>query len=251
MEKNLKIKLSKEFSLYGKFSGSFNQPLFIIAHGFSGNMDEEFYRLATYWFGKHGFSTFRFNFYGHQKDARQLMNCTLKTHSTDFDTIVRYFRKRGVRKVFVVGHSFGGLVIFCSRNQDFDGAVLWDPSYKISFTKTMFGFPGGKYIKEINGYLMKWGVNLIIGKVMAKEIDSLQWDSIAKNFKVPFKIILAGKGALKGTKKYLNNAKVEKDLMIVEGATHYFNDRDGMQEKVFKSSEEWFRKFIKIRRHYN
>jgi len=246
MEKNIKIKLSKKFSLYGKFSDSFNQPLFIIAHGFSGNMDEEFYRSATYWFGKHGFSTFRFNFYGHQKDARQLMDCTLKTHSADIDTIVRYFRKQGVKKIFVAGHSFGGLVILCSRDQNFDGAVLWDPSYKISFTKTTGDFPGGKYIKEINGYLMKWGINVIIGKVMAEEVDSLSWDLIAKNFKVPFKIILAGKGALKGAKKYLNSAKAEKDLMIIKGATHYFNDQKGMREKVFKASKEWFRKFMKI-----
>lgn len=241
MEKNLKIKLSKKFSLYGKFSGSISQPLFIIVHGLPGNMDEEFYYSATRWFGKHGFSTFRFDLYGSQNDARQLMNCTLKTHGSDLDAIIRYFRKRGVKKVFVAGHSFGGLTIFCSQDQDFDRAVLWDPSYKISFTKTTYGFPGGKYIKEIHGYLMKWGVNLIIGKAMAKEVDSLQWDLITRNFKVPFKVILAEKGALRGAKKYLNSAKVEKDLMVVKGATHYFNDQKGMQEKIFRASEGWFR----------
>lgn len=246
MEKKIKIKLSKKFSLYGKFSGSFSQPLFIIVHGFSGNMDEEFYQSATYWFGKHGFSTFRFNLYSYQKDARQLMECTLKTHGADIDAIIRYFKKKGIKRVFIAGHSFGGLTIFFSHNQDFNGALLWDPSYKISFTKATYGFPGGKYIKKINGYLMKWGINLIIGKEMAKEVDSLQWDSLTKNFKVPFKIILAGKGALKGAKKYLNRAKVEKDLMIIKEATHYFNDQKGMREKIFKASERWFKKFMKV-----
>ena len=80
---------------------------------------------------------------------------------------------------------------------------------------------------------------------MANEVDSFQWDLITKNFRVPFKIILAEKGALKNAKKYLNNAKVEKDLMIIKGATHYFNDREGMREKIFKISEKWFRKFMK------
>ena len=246
MEKNLKIKLSKKFSLYGKLSGSFNQPLFIIVHGLLGNMDEEFYHSTVHWFGKHGFSTFRFNFYGHQKDARQLMDCTLKIHGADLDAVVRYFKKKGVKKVFVAGHSFGGLTIFFSRDQDFNGALLWDPSYKISFTKKTDDFPCGKYIKEINGYLMKWGINVIIGKAMAEEVDLLSWNSIAKNFRVPFKIILAGKGALKNAKKYLNGAKAEKELMIIKRATHYFNDQKGMREKIFKASEEWFRKFIKI-----
>ncbi len=92
---------------------------------------------------------------------------------------------------------------------------------------------------------MRWGINLIIGKAMAEEVDSFPWNSITNNFKVPFKIILAGKGILKGAKKYLNGTKIKRDLAVIEGATHYFNDQKGMQEKVFKISEEWFRKFTK------
>lgn len=245
IEKNIKIKLSTEFSLYGKFSGSFNQPLFIIVHGLPGNMDEEFYYSATRWFRKREFSTFRFNLYGYQKDARQLMNCSLKTHSDDLDVVIQYFRKRSVKKIFIAGHSFGGLTILNSQKQNFDGVALWDPSYKISFIKTKYGIPGGEYIKEINGYLMKWGVNVIIGKEMAEEIDLLQWNSITKKFKAPFNIIIAEKGALKGAKKYLNDVKTKTDLKIIKGATHYFNDQEKMQEIVFKTSEKWFRRFIK------
>ncbi len=81
---------------------------------------------------------------------------------------------------------------------------------------------------------------------MAEEVDSLQWDLMANKFKVPFKIIIAGKGALLNAKKYLNGAKVKKDLMIVKNATHYFNNKEGTQEKVFKVSEEWFKKFMKV-----
>lgn len=209
-------------------------------------MDEEFYHSAIRWFKKRGFSTFRFNLYDYHKDARQLMDCTLRLHGSDLDVVVCYFRKRGVKKIFVAGHSFGGLTIFSSLKQDFDGAVFWDPSYKISFKKAAYGFPGGKYVKEVNGYLMRWGVNLIIGKAMAEEIDSFPWNSISRNFKAPFKIIIAGKGLLIGSKKYLNNARAEKNLMVIKGATHYFNDREGMQEKVFKASEAWFKKFMKI-----
>lgn len=245
MEKNFKIRLSDKFSLYGKFNGSFSKPLFIIVHGLPGNMDEDFYHSAVCWFGKRGFSTFRFNLYGYQKDARQLMDCALKTHAADLDAAVRYFRKRGVNKIFVAGHSFGGPTILCSRDQDFNGVAFWDPSYEISFTKTRRGFPGGKYVKEINGYLMKWGVNLVIGKAMAEEVDSLKWNLIGKEFKAPFKIIIAGKGALKNAKKYLNGAKVKKDLIIIKDATHYFNDKEGIRERIFKASEEWFRKFMK------
>ena len=59
---------------------------------------------------------------------------------------------------------------------------------------------------------------------------------------MPLKIIITGKGVLRGAKKYLNNIKTQQDLLVIDGATHYFNDRDSMQETVFKNSENWFRK---------
>lgn len=237
----MRIRLSKDVSIYGKFSGSLKKPLFIVIHGLLGNMDEEFYGSAVQWFGKRGFSTFRFNLYGPQRGARQLTDCTLKVHSSDLDKVVGYFKKKGVKKIFVAGHSFGGLTILLSRKQDFDGAVLWDPSYKTSFTKKVYGFPGGKYIKEIKGYLMRWGINVVIGKAMAEEVDSLRWNSIAKNFKVPFKLVLAGNGELKGAKSYISSAKVKTELATIKGATHYFNDKKGLQENVFRSSLKWFK----------
>lgn len=243
MEKNIKIKLSGKNSLYGKFYGSFDKPLFIVVHGLLGNMDEDFYYSAVKWFKRHGFSTFRFNLYGYQKDARQLMDCTLKIQSADLDAVVRYFRAHGVKKIFIAGHSFGGLVILRSDNQNFDGAVLWDPAYKISFTKSSDKYFNGKYIKELDGYLMRWGVNFIIGKAMVKEIDSLDWNFIFRNLKVPFKIIIAGKGVLKNAKQYLIGAKSKTDLMVIKNATHYFNDEKGMRDNLFHASENWFKNY--------
>lgn len=243
-EKSLKIKLSDRFSIYGNYAERLDAPLFIVVHGLLGNMDEEFYRASVLWFAEHGFSTFRFNLYGSKKDARQLMNCTLKIHASDLDAVIRYFRNKGIKKIFVAGHSFGGLTILSSQKQDFDAAVLWDPSYKISFTKKNNELSNGKYIKNIKGYLMRWGINVIIGKAMADEIDLLSWDLLAKNFKVPTKIVLAGNGALKNAKNYYKNLISAKSLTIISGATHYFDNLPKMQENVFRISKEWFIKQI-------
>jgi len=89
---------------------------------------------------------------------------------------------------------------------------------------------------------MKWGVSVIIGKAMADEADTLKWDNLTKNFHVPLKIISAGKGMLvNGAKHYFKTANNPKDLVIIKGATHYFDDMDTMPEEIFKISEEWFR----------
>ncbi len=243
MEKKLKIKISKDKYVYGKLNGSLSQPLFIIVHGLPGSMDESFYCDAARWFFKQGFATFRFNLYYWEKDARQLVDSTIKTHATDIDTIVRYFRNKGFKKIFLAGHSYGGPSILLSKEQNFDAVVLWDPSYKISFTKNQWGAPAGKYIIQAKGYLMQWGVGVIIGKTMAKEAETLAWDDLTKNFHVPIKIISAGKELLvSGAKHYFKTANLPKDLIIMKGATHYFDDKQGMQEEVFKISEKWFRK---------
>ena len=242
-EKNLKIKLSDGHFLYGKFYGSFDKPLFIVLHGLTGNMDEELYSSAVYWFQRRKYSTFRFNFYGFEKNARQLMDCSLKIHSNDLDTVINYFRKKGVKTIFVVGHSFAGPIIFSSCKQNFNATVLWDPTYKISFTKSSSGFPCGKYVKEINGYIMPWGANVIISKTMAEEIDAFPWTTITKHFTAPLKIIIAGKGELKDAKKYLNALKTKKSCVTIKNATHYFNDSPKMRNNLFEFTNSWFAKF--------
>lgn len=243
MEKKLKIKVSDKYHIYGRLNGTSHQPLFIVVHGLSCSMDEDFYLNATRWFAKQGYATFRFNLYGAEKDSRQLMTSTLKTHASDIDTVVDYFRKKKFGKIFLAGHSYGGPSILLSSNQNFDGVVLWDPSYKVSFTKTPKGVSHVKYLKGVEGYLMNWGINIIIGKAMAEEAAALNWNNLTKNFHVPLKIIVAGKGALvRGAKHYFKTAHTPKDLTIIKNATHYFNDTEDMREKVFKISEDWFSK---------
>jgi len=206
---------------------------------------EGLYERACFWFAKHGYATYRFNLYSWQKDARQLMNCTLTTHANDLDAVVAHFRRKGHKKIFVIGHSFGGPTIFLSKKQDFDAAVMWDPSYGLSFTKKNYGSPGGRFVKVLNGYVMPWGANVVLSKRMAKDVDALVWDDLPKAFHVPLKIFAAQKGVLmKGCQKYFEAAKKPRALVTVKGATHYFDDTPRMQERLFSASGTWFKKFL-------
>jgi pimeloyl-ACP methyl ester carboxylesterase len=244
MEKLLKIALGGVKSLYGKFQGSVKQPLFIIVHGLPCNMEEEFYHNATRYFNLNKYATFRFNLYDWRKDARQLIDCTLRIHADDIDVVVKYFRKKGFKKIFLAGHSFGGPSILLSKHQDFNAVALWDPSYEISFIKKRYGFSGGKYIKEVKGYLMRWGVSTLIGKNMANEVDNLDWKGLTKNFKLPILLILAGKGVLlKNASNYFKNARTQKKKLVIKGATHYFDDTEKIQQMLFSETKKWFDNF--------
>jgi len=244
MEKDLRIKLDRRYALYGRLNGSLSRPLFITVHGLPGDVHEGLHEQACRWFSAKGYSTFRFNLYGWQKDARQLIDCTLRTHADDLDAVVDHFRQRGVKKIVVSGHSYGGPTVLLSREQDFDAAVLWDPSFGLSFTKTKYGFPPGKYTPALKGYFMRWGTNVIIGKAMAEEADHLAWANLTKNFRVPLKIISAGKGILvPGAKRYIQSAQAPKELTVIKNATHYFDDTPKMREELFRISKQWFDQF--------
>ena len=241
MTKNLRIPTDNTHAIYGIYEGVRGKPLVIFVHGLPGSVVDGLHERACEWFATHGYATFRYNLYGWQADARQLIDCTLQTLADDLDAIVRFFRRQGVSHVFVVGHSFGGPQIFLSKEQSFDAAVLLDPSYDISFTKERYGFPGGKYIKSLNGYFMSWGINTVISKAMAKEVDEIEWNELPKTFHKPLKIIVAEKGVLvRGARAYFAHAQKPKSLQIVKGATHYFNDRPRMQTRVFASALAWF-----------
>lgn len=241
MPKAIKIKTKDSHYIHGVLDGALTKPLFIFVHGLPGNIEDGINIAAGTWFSKHGFATFRFNLYDWRKGARQLIDCTLETHAHDLDMVVRHFKKQGVKKIFVAGHSFGGPTILLSKDQRFDAAALWDPSFESSFTKERYGLPGGRYLKEVAGYMMSWGANIIIGKDMARHTDDLDWQNLPKKFHKPLKIIVAQKGVLlKGSKVYLKNAHEPKQLHIIKEATHYFNDGQGMQEELFKETKKWF-----------
>jgi dienelactone hydrolase len=245
MEKSYSIQLDKTHKAYGKFAGSKTKPLVIVVHGLPCTINEGIYERACEYFQQAGYSTYRFGLYDWHKDARQLIDCTLAIHATDLDTVVAHFRRKGYKKIFVAGHSFGGPTILLSKKQDFDAAVLWDPSYDVSVIKKKYGAPGGKFVKALNGYFMRWGVSVVIGKKMAQEIDQLQWDKLSERFHVPLKIIAAGRGVLMaGCKKYFDHALEPNSLEVLKGATHYFDDTPVMQQRLFTATHKWFENYI-------
>ena len=227
MEEELKIPIGAKKYIYGTLRGSLANPLIIFVHGFTGHKDDHLFFNGARFFEKHGFSTFRFNLYHWTKDSRKLEDCTLSLHGKDLDTVVKYFRNKGVNKILVIGHSFGGLTILLSKAKDFEAAVLWDPATDpAEVTKA-------KYIKELDRYYVteEGYYGFTISKVMYEENKRLKPFELIKKFKVPVKIIVAGKGILvKGGKKYFQMTNKPKAFAIVPRAIHSFNEDDTEQQ---------------------
>lgn len=239
MEKQFKIPTFDKKKIYGTLRGSLENPLLIFVHGFTGYKDEHIFFNGARYFEKKGISTFRFNLYHWENDSRKMEDCTLSLHAMDLDTVIDYFRKKGVKKIFVTGHSFGGLSVLLSKKQDFDAALLWDASINPSETTK------SKYIKELDKYYTNLfnAYGFTIGKQMVDENNKLKPFNLIKQFIKPIKIIVTGKGELiNGGKKYFQLANKPKDFAIVPNATHCF-DEEGTEDKLFQETLKWVNKF--------
>lgn len=235
------------FKVHGRFQGNTRQPLFIMVHGLTGNCDESFYRDGTKYLGERGYATFRLNLYGWKKGSRKLLHSTLRTHARDLNAVTAYFRRKGFKSIFVCGHSYGGATILLSDPAKIDGAVLWDPTHGATFTKRKWGTPPARYIKQLKGFVVDWGVAYVFGQKMVREADMLQWDDLALKFSAPTRIVCAGAGVLRrGCKRYFDTLPGIKDLKILPGATHYFNDKPKMEEQVYEATYRWLER---LRRH--
>ncbi|MCR4324488.1 MAG: alpha/beta hydrolase [Candidatus Curtissbacteria bacterium] len=236
MEKQIKIPLGNKKYIYGTLRGSLNNPLIIIVHGLGGFKDEHIHFNGSKFFEKKGYSVFRFNLYGYEKDARKLQDCTLATHAKDLDTVIAYFRKQKVKKIYVVGHSYGGPTILSSKNKNFDKIVLWDPSIDPEdIIKKEF-----KKLEGTDMYYVDWGLAVIMGKKMAKEDKKVKPLELVKKIHVPIKFIFAGKGDMKKIDwdRYFNAANDPKSRVLLPEASHNFHE-DGMEERLFNETLNW------------
>lgn len=246
MEKNIKIKTDDGKYIYGVLRLPKNKtkldgmPLVVFVHGLTGHKNEHHFFNGARFFEKRGWPTFRFDLYGDEKHSRRLQNCMLETHAKDLDSVIDYFKNKSVRKIFVVGHSYGGLTVLMSKKKRYDGVALWDSSCAPKRK--------GKRItgKNFSGYMEDWGIAFLVGDAMTKEARRLttkKCENLIKSIHAPVKIIVAGKGGLiKGGKKYFKAANVPKEFTVIKNATHCF-DEDGTEKKLFQETYKWFLKF--------
>lgn len=231
-ERLLHIPVANRKRVKGFLRGSLSKPLVIFVHGLTGDPNEhQFYNGARY-LERRGFASFRYHLY----DSKPLRDATLKSHAADFDRVVAYFRKRSKRKLFAIGHSYGGATILFSKQKDIDGAVLWDPTHKPKFLKRLV-----RYSPALKAYLLRWQVESLVGIKMVDEAERTDWNKLGRDVTFPLKVITAEKGGTLTSRRYTKNAQGPTAYQMIRGASHDFFE-DGKSEQLFAATVRWFRK---------
>ena len=240
MEKNILVNTDDNHLIYGTLnSKKKSKKLIIFVHGLLGNRNEHIFYNGAKFFSKNSFDTFRFDLYNGRKKGRKLKECTLAVHAKDTNTIVNYFRKT-YDKIFLVGHSYGGLTVMKSNLSSVSGIILWDAA---STTNTEWA-SAMEYIENLDAYLLSWGIDYIIGKHILDESKKLPHPKELMNrIKIPIKIICAQNSTLlKDGKIYYKYAKKPKEFVIIKNARHNFNE-EGSEELLFKETLNFMKKY--------
>lgn len=243
MQKKLILKTTDKKTIYGTLATpkGKSKGLIIFIHGLTRNQEEHIFVNGSKYFTNQWYSTYRFNLYGEGKNARKLETTSLKNHIQDTNTVITYFQKQWIQKIFLVGHSFGGLTILYSQVNKVSWIILWDSSI---WGKGLLS--DVSYNKKSNTYIIdRWeGLIYTVNKTMYKDfcIDPKNHLEKIKKIHVPIKIICAEKWLKKWGKKYYKVANKPKDFIVISGASHCFHEK-GTEEQLFKETYTRIKKY--------
>ena len=136
------------------------------------------------------------------------------------------------------GHSYGGTSLLFTDQTLTDKFVFWDASYitsKDSDNKYM------KYNKDLDAYVLDWGLEIIVGKKFVDELKSFpDCGQLIKQIYKPVLFITTGKGNSTLGKKYFAKANNPKKLVHIKTADHNFNNWDD-ETTLFKETYNWLK----------
>jgi len=247
-ETSLSIPLRDGKKLHAILRGEllYGTPVIVMMHGRPGTANELLQYFGAHYISEHNITTLRLSMYDFGAEYRSLLDCTLDTHMEDFEDVVQYLHDQGVKKVFALGHSYGGITILGSQAK-LDGAILWDPSHGLAWYNDNPEFNSDDFPEKIiENIVIGTGGYGYISSTKQKDYDEALGDTTewAKDKGYPMKFILAKAGPLaKYAKQYYDVASEPKSLVEIEGAHHQFEDSDEVTEKLFAETVDWVKKF--------
>jgi len=168
MEKLFKLRTKDGHNIHGilNFKNRLPNKCVIFVHGLTGKPNNHWFYNAKNYFVQKGYAVIRFYLYTDLPQARQLDQCTLAIHSQDLNQVIDYARRKGFKSLSLVGHSLGGPTILNAKTKNLSSLVFWDPLFNPQqFIKDVAIFD-----KQMNAYILKWGVTHILGKPMYQEL---------------------------------------------------------------------------------
>lgn len=242
-ERKVQIPISNtELNIHGVLRGEYSLQLAVLVPGLGGWMHDLLLFNASRYLEKHGISSLRVSFYGDGDDQRNIGDFDVNVNTKDIDTIVNYAKRKGAGLVCVIGHSYGGMAIVYSKRQQFDTAVLWDPSHTGGYDEPMAINNLAEdfiFIKELDSYVSSKGPGYVLSRKVFENYAPGS-TAMAGKFKIDTLVVNASnsKEMQKFGKDYADSINAKTKHIIIPNSSHPFTE-DGAMEKLFEETVKW------------
>jgi len=236
-----------DLNIYGVLRGDYAKPLVILCHGYGGWMNEMLLYNAARYFEKEGFASLRLSMYGGGEHSRDISASDVLTHANDMDDVVSYVKDKGAEQVALVGHSFSGLAIVYSKKQQFDAAILWDPTHTDAY-KDPEAIKSIErdflFVDKLNAYVSGKGSGYVYAKTVFDN-DFPDSKEMAAKFHVPTCVVNAdwSEDQQRLGKAYVNDISADAKQVIIPGSSHPFTE-EGAAERLFAATVDYCREVL-------
>jgi dipeptidyl aminopeptidase/acylaminoacyl peptidase len=235
---------SKGNKLCGIISGvanDKNEPIIVMAHGFSSSKDRPTYIALNDLLSKKNISSFRFDFFGHGESEGKFEDITISEATDDVLQAINYLKKKGYKNIGLFGSSFGGIasIIAASKTKDLFLLVLKSPvsSYLEKERET-------NDKQELNEWKRKGYRYYVSGDGIKHKLNYSFFDDfenndgykVAPKIKVPTLIVHGDADEIVPYKQSLKTSKLIPNCQLhtVVGANHRY-DNEGHREEMLQT----------------
>jgi uncharacterized protein len=197
------------------------------------------------YFSENGYSFLRFNPRGRWPSKGKFANMDVSDTGGDLENAILFARRRGFKRIGIIGHSLGGIAAILAKKKFVTAIALWEPSPLNALMK----MASRKMKEEMKsrgfGFNEKYGY--VMGKRMYSEFEKLNSNILETIHKIDVPVFIAAgtqsKPMTKAVRDYYGALTVPKELRIIKGANHTF-DNWTHENELFESSLRWFKRWL-------
>ena len=212
--------------------------LIIFVHWLTGSQDEEMFVQWERFFNENWYSTLRFNLYWDWSQERKLIEVCLQDNIDDVNAILGYCSKLWYKAIFLVWHSYGGIVNLYVDHSNLSWLLMWDSSiwWKWLLKDVYEDWKWWYYIDWWD-----WFKHYVSEKFYEDFlIPSENFLEKMSEVNIPVKIIWAENWLADVAKKYYECAKDPKEMNIISWAYHRF--LGWWMDELLRESLKWISK---------
>ena len=214
-------------------------PIIILCHGFATSKDSSSNLMMEKILNEKGFSTFRFDFFGHGESEGDLADITLSQAVDDIISAIEFLKSSDYKKIGLVGSSFGGMagILAVSESKDIYILALKSP---VSDLYELLIQNGENFIKDwkekgfIN-YQSGDSENFKLKYSFFEDVKKFNAYKVAQKIKIPTLIVHGDNDEsvpIQQSKKLVSLIK-NCELRIIEGADHRYSRPEDFIKMLF------------------